>query len=329
MVAFFLLSLCLTVLGCQQPQVEEYSIKIVNWNVQNLMDINVDGSEYTDFSLYEYGEESYHRRLKKVCDVIDDLNGDIVVLEEVENSNVLKDMVEMYLSRKGYIYYGAIKDDNSAIAIGFISKIEPKNIRVHSVEKARSVLALDFEFQDESIRILACHAKSQREGFEATEEKRINLSKTLKRIIKESSDFNIVCLGDFNEDPTKLNNIQTALYDVEKENAFFYRDKGSLLVSGSQYSLFQDILYSPQLDYSIRKFKKGTYVYKDKWYNFDLILLNSDCFDFIGLDFGDFNIYAPQKISTSSGVPYSWNIKSLSGVSDHFPIYVTLKYLKK
>lgn len=329
MVAFFLFSFCLLFLSCEQPQVKENTIKIVNWNVQNLMDTNIDGSEYNDFSLYEYGEQSYRLRLKKVCDVIDDLAGDIVILEEIENSNVLKDMVDMYLSRKGYLYYGAVKEEDSAIAIGFLSKIEPINIRVHSVESARSILALDFEIDNEPFRILACHAKSQLEGFEETEYKRISLTKSLKRIINESENYNIICVGDFNEDPTIYRNIQTALYDVEKENAFYFRDKGSLLISGSPYSLFQDILYSPQLDYSVRKFKKGTYVYKDKWYNFDLILLNNKCLDFIGFDFSDFDIYAPQKISTSSGIPYAWNIKSLSGVSDHFPIYVTLKGLKK
>lgn len=329
MVAFFLLSLCLLFMSCEQPQVFEESFKIASWNVENLMDTTVDGSEYEDFSLSEYDYDAYRRRLKIICDVLDDINSDVIVLQEIENSNVLKDMVDLYLSRKGYIYYGAIKEEDSAIAIGFISKIEPINITVHSVEEARSVLSLDYEIDNELIRVLTFHGKSQLEGFEETEYKRLNLSKTLKRVINESQDYNIICMGDFNEDPSVYTTIQTALYDVEKENAFYFRDKGSLLVSSSIYNLFQDILYSPQLDINLRKNKKGTYVYKNIWYNFDLALLNSKCFDLLGFEFDDFNIYGAQKISTSTGVPYSWNIKSLSGVSDHFPIYVSLKKIKK
>lgn len=329
MVAFFLLSLCLIFISCEQPQVEEFSFKIVSWNVENLMDTTIDGSEYSDFSLDNYDESVYRRRLKNACDVIDDLNGDVVVLQEVENSNVLSDMVDLYLSRKGYIYFGAIKEEDSAISIGFISKIKPTDITVHAVEGARSVLALDFKVDEEVIRVLTFHAKSQIEGFEETENLRINLSKTLKRLINESYNYNIICIGDFNEDPSIYSTIQTALYDIEKENAFYFREKGSLLVSSSPYTLFQDVLYSPQLDFSVRKNKNGTYFYKDKWYNFDLALLNNNCLDLIGYDFDDFNIYAPQKICTSTGIPYSWNEKSLTGISDHFPIYVTLKNIKK
>ncbi len=329
MVAFFLCVLCSLFISCEQPAVSENSIKIVSWNVENLMDTNVDGSEYADFSLTNYDEHVYRRRLKVICDVIDDLDGDIVVLQEVENSNVLNDMVNLYLSRKGYLYFGAVKNEDSAIAIGFVSKIKPTNISVHSVKDARSVLALDFLIDDELLRVLTFHGKSQIEGFEETEEKRINLSKTLKRIINNNLDCNIVCMGDYNEDPSVYNPIQTALYDVEKENAFYFRDKGSLLISSSSYSLIQDILYSPQIDMSFRKSKKGTYNYKNSWYNLDLALLNNNLFDYLGIEFDDFNIYAPQKICTSTGIPYSWNPKSLTGVSDHFPIYVTLKRLKK
>ena len=326
MVAFFLFLFSFTLISCEEPIVNENTFTVMDWNVQALMDDKVDGSEFEDFNLDEYSEESYRRRLKNACDVIDDVNADVVILEEIENSNVLKDMMDMYLSRKGYIYYGAVKEEDSAIAIGFISKIEAKNIRVHSVLDSRNVLAIDFDVNNEKVRIFACHGKSQIEGFEATEKYRINLSTTLKRLINESPDFNVICVGDFNEDPSIYSTFQTALYNVEKENAFYFRDNGSLLLSPTPYGVFQDILYSPQLDFEIKKQKKGTYVYNNDWFNFDLILINNRFFDLLGLEFSSFHIYAPQKISTSEGIPYAWNEKSLTGISDHFPIYVTFKY---
>ncbi len=320
---FFLCSIFFT--ACEEPSVNNQNFKIMNWNVQALMDLNIDGSEFSDFSLGEYDRETYRRRIRKVCDVIDDIDAQVVILEEVENSNVLKDMIDMYLGRRGYIYYGSIKEEDSAISIGFISKIKATNIQIHSVKDSRSVLSLDYECLGDTIRILACHGKSQIGGFEQTEEERINLSKTLKRIIDDSEGMNIICVGDFNEDPNINANFQTALYNIDRDNAFFYRNNGSLLLSSSKYNLFKDILYSPQLDNSLNLSKKGTYMYNNTWYNFDLFLLNNYFFDQNSVEYKDFDIYSPQKISTSSGTPYKWESSMLCGISDHFPIYLTIK----
>ncbi|MGD1822714.1 MAG: endonuclease/exonuclease/phosphatase family protein [Pleomorphochaeta sp.] len=324
MVAFFLLLVILIFVSCEEPNLESNTFTIMNWNVQALMDMNVDGNEFNDFSLDEYDEESYRRRIRKVCDVIDDINADVVILEEIENSNVLKDMLDMYLSRKGYLYYGAIKEDDSAIAIGFISKIKTEKIQTHYVDDCRDLLSLDYIFEGQQIRVLACHARSQINGFEESEIYRLNLAKTIKRVVEENDELQIICVGDFNEDPSKNTSFQTALYDIDKENSFIYRNKGSILVTSSPYNALNDIFYSPQLDVSYHKDKKGTYVYENNWYNFDLILLNNYFFDKVNLEFDGFYIYAPQKICTSSGIPYKWNQKSLCGISDHFPVYVTL-----
>ncbi len=324
MVVFFLFISSFLFISCDINPAQESHLTIMNWNVQALMDMNIDGNEFTTFSLDEYDNETYRRRIRKVCDVVDDINPDVVIFEEVENSNVLKDMIDMYLSRRGYLYYGSIKEDNSAISIGFISKIVPNNIKVHSVEGCRDILSLDFDFNGECIRIFACHAKSQFGGSQQSENLRIKLTKTLQRVINESEVKNIICIGDFNEDPNSNEFFQTALYNVDKINSFYYRNKGSLLISSSTNNLCSDILYSPQLDISYPKEKKGTYVFNNEWYNFDLALFNSYLFDQNNLEFESFSIYAPQKICTSSGIPYKWDEKSLSGISDHFPIYFTL-----
>lgn len=325
MIAFFLLFSSLIFSSCDINPSPQKNFTVMNWNVQALMDMNIDGDEFNTFSLDEYDRETYRRRIRKVCDVVDDINPDVAIFEEIENSNVLKDMIEMYLSRRGYQYYGSIKEDNSAISIGFVSKLPPEKILVHSVEDSRDILSLDFIFDNSLVRILACHAKSQLGGFEQSETYRINLTKTIKRIISDSGNMNIIAIGDFNEDPSSNVFFQTALYDVEKDNSFYFRNQGSLLISASTHNISSDILYSPQLDICYPKSKKGTYVYNNNWYDFDLALFNSYLFDQNDLEFESFDIYAPQKICTSSGIPYKWDEKSLSGISDHFPIYLTLR----
>ncbi|MDC7243317.1 MAG: hypothetical protein PQJ44_05140, partial [Sphaerochaetaceae bacterium] len=85
MVAFFLLLVILIFVSCEEPNLESNTFTIMNWNVQALMDMNVDGNEFNDFSLDEYDEESYRRRIRKVCDVIDDINADFEVgLEPID-----------------------------------------------------------------------------------------------------------------------------------------------------------------------------------------------------------------------------------------------------
>lgn len=293
MIAFFLALILFIFPSCQEPSYEEKKFTIMSWNVQTLLDINIDGDEFSNLNYEQYGREAYIRRIRKVCDIVDDIDADVVILEEVENSNVLKDMVDMYLSRKGYLYFGSIKEEGSSISIGFISKLKTENIQVHSVENNRSVLSLDFLYKSEIIKILACHGRSQISGYEQSEKDRISLSKTIRRVISENENQNLICIGDFNEDPLIDVPFQTALYNIEKDNAFYYRENGSLLLTDSKYNATKDILYSPQLDLLYNKSKKGTYVYNDKWFNLDLVLISSNFFDHNGVEFDFFDIYSP------------------------------------
>jgi len=71
-------------------------ISIATYNVQNLFDCKDDGSEYPDFksSTSKWDCEAASSKLKRTRQVIDAINTDIIALEEVENEQVLRALVD-------------------------------------------------------------------------------------------------------------------------------------------------------------------------------------------------------------------------------------------
>ena len=125
---FIILLLMFNLTSCNADvKSPDEGFKIMSWNVQNIMDDKLDGSEYSEYTPSEgWDEISYKRRLKMASIIIKDENPDVVFLQEIEHSGVLKDLLDNFLSRKGYKYYGSIKNEGSAISIGFISTLLAK-----------------------------------------------------------------------------------------------------------------------------------------------------------------------------------------------------------
>lgn len=322
-IVMLVLSLCSCNLEVESP-VDDF--KIMSWNVQNIMDDKLDGDEYSDYTPSKgWDEVAYLRRLKSASIIIKNENPDIVFLQEIEHSGVLKDLIEKYLVRKGYKYYGAVKNDGSAISIGFVSKIEPTLIKVHGVENNRPVLQVDLKIKGEDVTFLAVHAKSKYGGESSTEEDRISLAKTLKSQLQKQGDHMVIMVGDFNEDPTKQTDEMTALILGSDKNYYNYTEKGSLGISDNRYSMFSYMMYSPLLDNEIIKSMKGTYFYNGEWSSIDQIMGNVFLIDDSGLDFKSFKIVNNSMLLTSAGIPYRWEIQGLCGISDHLPVTMTLQ----
>lgn len=327
MTFFIILILMLSLCSCNselKSPVDE--IKIMSWNVQNLMDDKLDGDEYKEYTPSQgWDDVSYFRRLKSASIIIKKENADIVFLQEVEHSGVLKDLIERYLVRKGYKYYGSIKQEGSAISLGFISKIKPTNLKVHGVNNNRSILQVDYTIKGERVTFFCVHAKSKYEGASITEQDRINLSKVLKVLLEKEGDHLVFMVGDFNEDPSKNSNKMSALIMSDDRNYYQYSKKGALGISGMKNSIYSLLMYSPLFDNEVKKSINGTYFYKGEWSSIDQIMGNSYLFDESGLEFSNFDIVNDGMLLTSSGIPYRWEVKGLCGISDHLPIVMTIK----
>lgn len=317
--------------SCQmgfQKESEKSGLTLMTWNVENLFDATLDGSEYSEYKPGNgWDTVAYRRRLKLTSDVIDDKEPDVVFLEEVENAQVLKDLSETYLARHGYFYYGAVKKKGDAIALGFLSKIKPDDIFVHNVLQSRSLLQLNITKDNEQVVLLGCHGKSRLGGIDATNEQRLALSQTIVHVLEDENPLLILACGDFNGDVDDGKEYgQPPLVDAGGNLYQIYKNKGSLCISGDSHYLVDTTMYGADRDQAVQLSKPGTYYYEaDGWHFFDHIYASLAAFDHEGLDYKKYEIYAPDKLCRVEGVPFSWDRDALNGISDHFPVVMYLE----
>jgi len=309
----------------------EKEFKILTYNVQNLMDDKLDGDEYPEYRPSEkWGTESYHQRLRKLNEVLTNRSigwCDVLVLQEIEHEGVIADLLGRHLGRKGYEWYAVAKGEGSAISTALISRNKPKHVAVHAVEGCRPVLEAVFDTERGEVVIFALHAKSQIGEFSETEALRLGLSRVLKEAAIRHEGSLIVLCGDFNTNPDAYKDnrtVQPALIDIGEQKARTYMAEGSLGITGRRDLVYSDVWYSPFVDGHNKFEKPGTCYFGGSWHHYDQFLGNGLLFDGFGWEYGSTAIVAPSIALKSDGTPMAWNLSTLSGVSDHLPVLLTL-----
>jgi len=328
-VALSLLAGCGCSLDAQAPNEKEF--KILTYNVQNLMDDKLDGDEYPEYRPSgKWSTESYHMRLRKLNEVLTSRTVglcSVLVLQEIEHEGVIADLLERHLGRKGYGWYAVARGEGSAIGTALISRDKPKHVAVHAVEGARPVLEAVFDTERGEIVIFAVHAKSQIGDFAETEAMRLALSGVLKEAAKQYEGSLIVLCGDFNTDPDAYKDnraVQPALIDIGEQKARAYMAKGSLGITGTRDLVYSYVWYSPFSDGQNRFEKPGTCYFGGSWHHYDQFFGNGLLFDGLGWEYSSTAIVAPPVALKPDGTPMEWNLSTLSGVSDHLPVLLTL-----
>ena len=171
--------LLVTVLGmpsCDaQASVEkDSSICVATWNVQNLFNAVLDGSEYDEYRPESgWNQEAYGKRLSNAAKVIRYLpdSGElIVVLNEIEGPDVVEDLIKTGdLAKSGLRWYACTESDGSAVQTAVVSSIPISYANVHDVgDGLRPVLEVCFETDRGRLFILAVHFKSNIGGTDET-----------------------------------------------------------------------------------------------------------------------------------------------------------------
>lgn len=239
-------------------------LKIATYNVENLFDAKVQGSEYNDFKNGNWNAEKYSFKLEKTVDVLKRLDADIVALQEIENFEVLKDLAQ----KSGYKFYKFSKSDkNSPFGVAVLSRINindtifyppPLNI------KSRDILRCDFTFEGENFSIFVNHFLAKKNAYS----KRIANATQLSSVLRNVK--NAIVLGDFNTNygpDSLLNDIinRYNLVDLWKFLPSIER------ISHQSGRAIDHILLSQDF------FKNGTLNYKDESFGvFDENFKNSD-----------------------------------------------------
>ena len=167
-------------------------ISIATYNVQNLFDCKDDGSEYLDFQVgvSKWDCEAAISKLKRTRQVIDAIDTDIIALEEVENEQVLKSLVE----GSDYKFIIFTKEKNSPVGLALVSKIKPSGSEIFEVPnvKTRNILKVVFEVEGKKFSVFVNHFPAFKNG--------LNTQKKAERTLRAAliKEQNAIVLGDFN-----------------------------------------------------------------------------------------------------------------------------------
>ncbi len=329
-----LVLLCILLLcscSCDLPQ-DTAHFRVLSYNVQNLFDTYLDGTEYAEYQDSKaWSQSSYRMRLKTLSQVVlhPRLNlPDVLVLQEVENQQVVEDLLQYHLGRHGYSWFASAKAEGDAISVAIISRHPIKNAKVHTGEKGtRPVLEATVETRRDDVVLFALHAKSQIGEFTQTEALRLELAKTITASVRQREGSLMLLCGDFNSNPSAVwehGDVQTALVDMNHPKAMRYLHEGSIVLTGKSEEVGPLIWYSPYLDQGLDLETKGSCNWDGSWHKYDQILGNGHLFDRRGWEFSSFAVCDLPLCLEVNGRPKAWNLQTLNGVSDHLPVLLTL-----
>lgn len=165
-------------------------LKIATYNVENLFDDKISGSEYRDFKSNRWNSAKYQQKLRKISRVLRELNADVVALNEIENENVIKELANL----SGYKFYKFATLKGSPIGLGLLSRYRISDSEIYVVPdvKTRPILMSRVEFEGNIIEFFVAHFPAAKNPLKH----RIAAANTMKKAVKNSK--NGVILGDLN-----------------------------------------------------------------------------------------------------------------------------------
>lgn len=331
----FLLALLISLLG-------GIEVKIATYNVENLFDMNYDGTEYEEYipnGDWGWNEEMYRIKLRNTATVIRGIGADIIGLQEVESESALKDL-KAEINRQGlyYPYYAFAKTRNSAVNVALLSRYPIQSALKYPINysgKYRDILESKIIIDGKVLRVFVNHWKSK----SGPESERIACAKRLLLRLNElPGDEPYILLGDFNshyeEHKTflksrKLNNtdgvtgINHILGTVDEEgNPITYAALKN--TDGYRYNLW----------YDLDKEKRWSHQFRGHGEGLDNIIIPHALADGTGIEYveGSFNRYDPDYLF-NKGKVHRWQQSRRypkhhlgEGYSDHLPISALFRF---
>ncbi len=300
------------------------------YNLENLFDTvddkTIKDEEFLPNGKNEWNEEKYANKLEKMSLVLAAMNLDVVGVSEVENRKVLEDLVtHANLKRLGYQIIHFDSPDRRGIDVALLYK--PRIFRPFSTGMipvwtaedpdfiTRDILLVKGLVGNDTLTVFVNHWPSRRGG---KEDKRLLAARVLRSSVDSLFNLNpeakIICMGDFNDDPTNRS--------LKKE----------LRAVGKIEQLENNALYNT----SFTTFKKGygTGVYNGSWNLFDQLIVSKSLIKYqensLHYKLSSFTIFAPKWMQVQAGEhkgsPYrnfSYGVYQ-NGYSDHYPVYIIL-----
>ncbi|MEX0289243.1 MAG: endonuclease [Flavobacteriaceae bacterium] len=306
---------------------------IAFYNLENLFDTIDDpdtlDDDFTPTGFKKWSKKRYKKKLYKLAKTISELGvkstNEVPVLvgvAEIENEQVVNDLISAEPLRStdyGYVHYDSPDERGIDTALLYhrdhfeVLYSEPITLLVYNLDgerdTTRDILYVHGKLHGEEVHVFVNHWPSRRDGNTETSYKRIKAVETIKeymeKIEAQQPEPNYIVMGDFNDGPQSesiqlLVNSKSLYNPMEK---LLSPERGSANYNRT-WALFDQIMVS----YSFLNYEKGTH------------------------SFAHANIYDEHFLTEYkgkyAGTPFRTfgGRKYLGGYSDHFPVYIQLKY---
>ena len=309
-------------------------LKIASYNVENLFDMQRNGTEYEEYIplKHNWTRKVFQKKLLNISEVICDINADIIGLQEIENKNVLQQLQKSLRKIGCYYKYSSITHKKkSAIQVALLSKIpivSSKEIEVNKKRNYRPILENKFMIEGIPLYVYVNHWTSKR----SPESKRMVSAKVLaKRLNMLGNQTDYILLGDFNSNYNEYLHLKREHNDTHGlvglnhilktviNNKLVHKKDMQKKISFLHYNLWLELANFQRWSHNFYGEKQGL----------DAILLPKSMFDTKGLNYvnNSFHVFKPKYLFHKRGFIYRWQYKAKrhlgKGYSDHLPIVAT------
>lgn len=279
-----------------------HSFTIASYNVYNLFDDAIDGTEYHDFKPPKWNTTKYLKKLNDIAFAIQRIDADIIALQEVENENTLHRLKTLLPK---YQYYAIDTKKGSAISVALLSKYPIKKSQKIAVNSSRDILKSVVLINGNPLAIYVNHWQS----LNSPEKSRIAYATALMNAVAKSPYKEYIFIGDLNsnydryldnEAPVAINHTLNTVNNmalVTKEN----------LTNNQHYNLWLDVAHG----------QRYSYLYKGRNNTLDHIIVPYTLFDAKGID------YVDGSFKVIKEAPFYAKGKINNRYSDHLPIIAT------
>ncbi len=303
---------------------------IAFYNLENLFDTiddpDTDDDDFTPEGVKKWTPRRYKKKIKRLARAISTIGDDdmqeppaLLGIAEVETYEVVTDLIQnKYLAdfHYGIVHYDS--PDERGIEVAFLYRKEyfelldskPYGITFKrddgSIDYTRDVLHVKGKLNGELMHVLVNHWPSRRSGMEASEYKRIAVAelnhKIIQEVLTEEKDAKFLIMGDFNDNPTNRSIKNTLVTEnfYNPMESLYDKGHGSANFQGEWY-LFDQIIFSKNFFHDNKHQFKHADIY---------------CKHFLKDKFGK---YVEDPFRTYHGNWYK------GGISDHFPVYISLE----
>lgn len=335
---------------CSEPNTtgmpSEPSIVLMTWNVHNLFDGEDNGFEYDEFKQSaSWSVEKYLGRINSLSAAVSAIDPapDIIIMQEIESLVILKDMAHSLSG--GYSHSHFANNPGAALGLGILSRIPLGDSRVHSITingetTPRPVLETRVDTENGAFVIFACHWKSKLGGDNATENVRRSSARVILRRMRElwedEPELGVIVAGDLNENHDEFYK-QGGKYlcalmpddlfcsqmtgGIQKDFIVIAKNNPPSPVHFPEDSI---VLYSPWMSDLEAQAQPGSYFYSYNWETIDHFLISGQFFNDTGWKYEKAFVANFPPFVNNSGIPFSYNVKTGMGLSDHLPLLIKL-----